>query len=136
MKPWNLSRWTPRMFDPGFRFPAKSGQTDLSRTRSCHVWPFRWSTADPLGCKSVHLPTGLRPDSPDGLPRTVAGTLPGPLAGFLAEQATRLNPQCSFIPQGSFTPQGCLFYKAAYSTRLPRKHAPNPLVFKKSASTI
>ena len=37
-------------FDRGFRFPAESGQTDPSRTRSCHFSPFGGSTADPCCC--------------------------------------------------------------------------------------
>ena len=41
------------------------------------------STDRPLGCKSVALTTGLRPDGPDGLPGTVVGPLAGPLAGWL-----------------------------------------------------
>ena len=45
---------------------------------------FRCRPTTPSGCKSVHLTTGLRPDGRDGLPGTVAGPLPEPLAGLVA----------------------------------------------------
>ena len=56
------SRWS--RFELRFRFPARSGQTDPSQTRSSHFWPSEGSTPTPLGCKSVAWTIGLRPDGP------------------------------------------------------------------------